>query len=95
MTIRSRMSSIMNPLGLEQPELFALELGKLLNSTYFKLITSTNIDQSAPNFVKMFVRYCMSSIMGLNEIQSTRVICPLIPVAVFDLVFTVSIYMPI
>ena len=28
MTNRSRMSSIMNPLGLERPELFALELGE-------------------------------------------------------------------
>ena len=33
MTNRSLMSLIMNPLGLEQSELFALELGKLLNST--------------------------------------------------------------
>ena len=33
MTNRSQMSLIMNPLGLEQPELFALELGKFLNST--------------------------------------------------------------
>ena len=32
-TNRSRVRLIMNPLGLEQPELFALELGKLLHST--------------------------------------------------------------
>ena len=36
-TNRSRIISIMNPLGLEQTELFALELGKLLNSTWFTL----------------------------------------------------------
>ena len=33
MTNRSRKSLIMNLLQLEQPELFALELGKFLNST--------------------------------------------------------------
>ena len=53
MTNRSRMSSIMNPLGLEQPELLALEmtqpellaleLGKLLNLTWFYTLASTNM----------------------------------------------------
>ena len=70
MTSISRMSSIMNPLGLEQQELFALELGSL---------ASTNINQLAPNFVKIYmtIRYWVRTIMGLiglgqNELFSLQ-----------------------
>ena len=69
MTNRSRMRSIMNPLGPEQLELFALEFGKLLNLTYCKVYTlaSTNINQSASNFVRIYMtmRSWTSSFMGL------------------------------
>ena len=60
------MSSIMGQIEPEHPELFALEFEKLLNMTLFTL-SSTNIDQSAPNLVKMYViiRSRMSSIMNL------------------------------
>ena len=44
-----------------------LNLEKLLNMTLFTLLSSTNIDQSAPNLVKMYViiRSQMSLIMDL------------------------------
>ena len=66
MPIRSLMSSIIEQIKAENPELFALEFGNLLNMTVYTL-TSPNINQSAPNLVKMYVtvRYQMSLIMGL------------------------------
>ena len=61
------MSSNMGQIEPEYPELFALEFGKLLNMTLFTLLSSTNIDQSASNLVKMYViiRFLMSSIVDL------------------------------
>ena len=52
---------------LEHPELFALEFGKIAESDFVYTPASTNIDQSAPNLVKMYVtiRLRMSSIMDL------------------------------
>ena len=66
MPIQSRMSSIMGQIELEHAELFALNLEKLGNLTVYTL-ASTNIDQSTPNLVKMYVtiRFQMSSIMDL------------------------------
>ena len=64
MPIRSPMSLIMGQ--IENQELFALEFGKLLNMTVYNL-ASTNINKSAPNWVRMHatIRSRMSSIMGL------------------------------
>ena len=58
MPMEAQMSSIMGQIEPEHPELFALEFGKLV---------STNIDQSAPNLVKMYMtlRSRMSLIMDL------------------------------
>ena len=60
------MNSIMGQIEPEHPELFALEFGKIAEYD-FCLVSSTNIDQSAPNLVKMYVtiRSRMSSIMDL------------------------------
>ena len=57
------MSLIMGQIGLEQPELFALELGKI---AAFDFLASTNINQSTPNLVTMYMskRSEMSLIMG-------------------------------
>ena len=66
MPIRSWISSIMGQIKREHLELFAVEFGKkMLNMTLFTL-SSTNINQSAPNLVKMYVniRSGMSLIMG-------------------------------
>ena len=97
MTNRSQMSSITSPLGLERPDLFALELGTVFELDLVYTLSSTNINHSAPDFVKIYmtIRSRASSNYGHNWTQTTRVICPSITVAVFDLIFTVSIYMPI
>ena len=65
--IKSRMSSIMGQIESEYPELFALEFGLIAESDFVYTQASTNIDQSAPNLVKMYmtVRSRMSSIMNL------------------------------
>ena len=65
--IYSRMSSIIGQIESEHPELFALEFGKIAESDFVYTLASTNINQSAPNLVKMYVtiRSWMSSIMDL------------------------------
>ena len=51
----------------ENPELFALEFGKIAESDFVYIPASTNIDQSASNLVKMYMTITsqMSSIMDL------------------------------
>ena len=58
------MSSIMEQIKPEHPELFALEFGKIAESDLVYTLASTNINQSAPNLVKMYltIRSRMSSI---------------------------------
>ena len=67
MPIKSWMSSILGQIKLEHPELFALEFGKNAESDFVYTLASTNIDQSTPNLVKMYVtiRIRVSSIMDL------------------------------
>ena len=66
MTIRSRVSSIMGVIGLEQLVLFALDFEKLLFFTVYT-VASTNINLLAPNLVKIYftLRSGMSLIMGV------------------------------
>ena len=61
------MSSIIGQIESEHPELFALEFGKIAESDFVYSLASTNIDQSAPNLVKMYmtIRSWISSIMDL------------------------------
>ena len=61
------MSSIMGQIESDYPELFALEFGKIAESDFVYTLASTNINQSAPNLVKMYVtiRSWMSLIMDL------------------------------
>ena len=56
----------MGPVGHEQLELFALELGKIAAFDFVYSVASTNINQSAPNLVTMYmsIRSQMSMIMG-------------------------------
>ena len=51
----------------EHPELFALEFGKIAEYEFGYTLASPNINQSAPNLVKMYVtvRSRMSSMMDL------------------------------
>ena len=67
MPIKSRMSSILGQIKLEHPELFAPEFGKIAESDFVYTLASTNIDQSTPNLVKIYVtvRLRMTSIMDL------------------------------
>ena len=44
---------MMGPIGQEQLELFALELGKIATVDFVYYLASTNIAQSAPNLVTM------------------------------------------
>ena len=61
------MSWIMGQIESEHPELFALEFGKMAESDCLHSSISTNINQSVPNLVKIYVtiRSWMSSIMDL------------------------------
>ena len=56
----------MGPFGSEQLELFALELGKNAAFNFVYTLASTDINQSAPNLVTMYMnlRFQMSLIMG-------------------------------
>ena len=67
MPIKSRMSLIIGQIKLEHPELFALEFGIIAESDFVYTPASTNIDQSAPNLVKMYmaIRSWMNSIMDV------------------------------
>ena len=61
------MNSIIGQIESEHLELFALEFGKIAESDFVYTPASTNIDQSAPNLVKMYttIRSRMSSIMDV------------------------------
>ena len=61
------MSSIMGQIEPEHPELFAFEFGKIAESDFVYTLVSTNINQSIPNLVKMYMtlRSRMSSIIDL------------------------------
>ena len=62
---RSRMSSIVGQIEPEHPELFALEFVKIAECDFVYTLSSTNINQSAPNLVQIYmtIRSWMSSIM--------------------------------
>ena len=61
------MRSITGQIESEKHKLFALEFGKIAESDLVYTPASTNIDQSAPNLVKMYmtIRSRMSFIMDV------------------------------
>ena len=65
------MSSNMGQIEREHLELFALEFGKIAEYDLVYTLSSTNIDHSAPNLVKMYViiRSRMSFIMDLIRLE--------------------------
>ena len=67
MPIKSRMSLILGQIESEHAKLFALEFGKIAESDFVYTLASTNIDQSTPNLIKMYmtIRLRMSLIMDL------------------------------
>ena len=72
------MSSIMGQIEPEHPELFALEFGKIAEYDFVYTLSSTNINQSAPNLVKMYVIIRSQNLFdyGSNWIRTVLVICP-------------------
>ena len=78
MPIKSRMSSIMGQIESEHPELFTLEFGKIAESDFVYTLASTNIDQSTPSLVKMYVtiRSRMSSIIDLIGLELYELSAP-------------------
>ena len=67
MPIKSQMSWIIGQIESEHPELFGLEFGKIAESDFVYTLASTNINQSNPNLVKMYLtkRSWMRSIIDL------------------------------
>ena len=67
MPMRARTGSIMGQIESEHLELFALEFGKIVESDFVYTLASTNINQSAPNLVKMYmtIRSRITLIMDL------------------------------
>ena len=61
------MSLIMGQIEPEHPELFALEFRIIAESDFVYSLSSTNINQSTPNLVKIYmtIRSWRSSIMEL------------------------------
>ena len=53
--IRFQISLIMGLIKLEHSELFALEFRKIVESDFLYTLSSTNINQPAPDLVKMYV----------------------------------------
>ena len=55
MAIRFWIGSIMGQIEPEHQELFALEFGKIAEYDFVYTVSSTNINQSAPNLVKVYM----------------------------------------
>ena len=55
MSIRSRMSLIMGHIEPKHLELFALEFGKIAENDFVYTLSSTNINQSASNLIKVYM----------------------------------------
>ena len=66
MSNRFWMALIIGLIGQEQLELFTFELGKIAAFNFVYTLASTNINQSTPNLVKMYmtIRFQMSLIIG-------------------------------
>ena len=60
------MSLILYTVGQERLQLFALELGNIAAFDFVYTLASTNINESAPNLVKMYttIRSHMSGVRG-------------------------------
>ena len=93
MHIRARMSYLMGQIEQEHPELFALEFGMITESNVVYTLASTNIYQSAPNLVKLYVtiRFRISSIMDLiGQELSELFALEFAKIAESDFVYTIA-----
>ena len=87
------MTSIMVIIGIENPELFVLKLGKFTEFDLVYTLASTNINQSIPNLVKMntTIRSRMSSIMDVIRQELSKLsVHELEKNAIFDFVYTLA-----
>ena len=93
MPLRPQMSLIMEQIKLEHPQLFVLEFGKIAESDFVYTLASININQSAPNLVKMYVtiRFQMRSIMDLIRPDLSELIAlEFAKIAESDFVYTIA-----
>ena len=87
------MSLIIEQIKAEHPEFFALEFGKIPESDFVYILASTNINQSAPSLVKMYVtiRSQMSSIMDLIGPELSELFAfEFAKIAEYDFVYTLA-----
>ena len=87
------MSSIMEQIKPEHPELFAHEFGKIADYDFVYTLASPNINQSGPNLVKMYVtiRSWMSSIMDLIGAELSELFAlEFAKIAESDFVYTIA-----
>ena len=60
----------MGQIESEHLELFALEFGKIAESDIVYTLVSTNIDQSTPNLVKMYVTLRSQMNLIMDQIRA-------------------------
>ena len=87
------MISIMEQIKPEHLELFALEFGKIAETDFVYTLAFPNINQSAPNLVKMYVtiRSQMSSIMDLIRAELSELFAlEFAKIAESDVVYTLA-----
>ena len=93
MLIRSPIILIIGQIEPEHLELFAFEFGKFAESDFVYTLASTNINQLAPDLVKMYVttRSGMSSIMDLIEPELSELFAlEFVKIAESDFVYTIA-----
>ena len=90
MPIGSQMRRIMEKIEPESPEVFVLEFRKIAESDFVYTLASTNINQPAPNLVKMYVtiRSRMRVIMDLIRPE----LCELFPLEFAKIVESDFVY---
>ena len=87
------MSLIVEQIKPEHQELFALEFGKIAETDFVYTLASPNINQSAPNLVKMYVtiRSRMSMIINLIGAELSELLAlEFAKIADSDLVYTLA-----
>ena len=73
------MNSIMDLMGLELSELFALEFAKIAESHFVYTLASTNVDQLVPNIVTLNIydnQILNEFDYGSNPTVISGIICP-------------------
>ena len=87
------MTSIMEQIRPEHPELFSLEFGKIAETDFVYTLASPNINQSAPDLVKMYVtiRSRMSLILDLIGAELSELFgLEFVKIAESDFVYTLE-----